>query len=179
MNDDDQLHALFQRLLSSWTAGDARAYGESFTPDSDYVSYDGTRAHGVQPMVDAHDRLFSGVLKGTALVGHIDSIRYLSPDIALIHGFASVLVAWRTTLPKRRLTRTTIVAVRTSQGWRITSINNARVRPIGIPGPDSLPSRMARLLVRLTAALRIARRVPSDGRGKGAARGSIGRAASR
>jgi uncharacterized protein (TIGR02246 family) len=155
MHDDEQLHALFERLMSAWTAGDAQAYGACFTADCDYVSYDGTQARGVEVMVDSHDKLFRGVLTGTALVGEIESIRFLSPDIALVHGFASVLVAWRTDLPKRRLTRTTIVAVRTPQGWRITSINNARVRPIGVPGPDSLPARMARALVGTAAVLGI------------------------
>jgi uncharacterized protein (TIGR02246 family) len=156
-NDDQQLSALFDRLLSTWTAGDARAYGACFTPDADYVSFDGTRARGVEPMIESHDRLFRGVLAGSALVGEIESIRYLGPDIALVHGFASVLVAWRSRLPERRLTRTTIVAVRTGAGWRITSINNARVRPLGIPAPGSFPGRMARTLVRAAAVLRLGR----------------------
>lgn len=119
------------------------------------MSFDGTRAHGVQPMVDSHDKLFRGVLTGSSLVGEIESIRYLSADIALVQGFASVLVAWRTEPPKRRLTRTTVVAVRTPRGWRVTSMNNARVRPLGVPGPDSFPARMARGLVRIAAALDI------------------------
>lgn len=114
MSDDEQVHALFEQALSAWTAGDAQAYGACFTPDCDYVSFDGTRAHGVQPMVDSHDKLFRGVLTGSSLVGEIESIRYLSADIALVQGFASVLVAWRTEPPKRRLTRTTVVAVRTA-----------------------------------------------------------------
>ncbi|MDN5861667.1 MAG: hypothetical protein L0H84_23950 [Pseudonocardia sp.] len=72
-----------------------------------------------------------------------------------MHGIASMLVAWRTEPPQRRLTRTTIVAVRTDDDWRIRSLNNSRVRPIGVPGPDAVPSRMARALVRAAAALGI------------------------
>jgi hypothetical protein len=44
--------------------GDAEGYGRCFTADCDYVSYDGTRAHGREPMVDSHDALFRGVLAG-------------------------------------------------------------------------------------------------------------------
>ncbi|MDN5861624.1 MAG: SgcJ/EcaC family oxidoreductase [Pseudonocardia sp.] len=155
MTDTEQLTALFERLLATWTAGDAEAYGTCFTADCDYVSYDGTRAHGRDPMVESHDALFRGVLTGSALVGEIESIRFLGADVALVHGFASVLVAWRATLPRRRLTRTTIVAVRTDDAWRVRSINNSRVRPIGVPGPDAVPSRMARGLVRAATALGI------------------------
>ncbi|HEY2766016.1 MAG TPA: SgcJ/EcaC family oxidoreductase [Pseudonocardiaceae bacterium] len=61
MTDEAQLTDLFRRMCQAWTDGDAQAYGECFTADSDYVSYDGTRAIGRELMVDAHDRLFRGV----------------------------------------------------------------------------------------------------------------------
>jgi uncharacterized protein (TIGR02246 family) len=160
--DDAHLTALFDRLLATWSAGDAEAYGRCFTADCDYVSYDGTRAHGRAPMVVSHDALFRGVLAGSALVGQIESIQYLTPDVALVHGFASVLVAWRTALPSRRRTRTTIVAVRAPDGWLIRSINNTRLRPIGVPTPDSFPARMARLLVRTSTTLKIGHRGHPD-----------------
>ncbi|MEY7974104.1 SgcJ/EcaC family oxidoreductase [Saccharomonospora xinjiangensis] len=152
-----EVRSLFDRMCEAWTSGDADAYGELFTEDSDYVSFDGTRATGRAPMVESHDRLFRGVLAGTALVGKVESVRFLSDDVALVHGTGSVLVAWRSTLPKRRLTRNTIVCVRTPVGWRIAAIHNGRVRPLTIPSPDSVPARMARTLVRLARALGLGR----------------------
>lgn len=152
MTDDAQLHALFKRTCQAWTDGDATAYGACFTPDSDYVSFDGTRASGRQPVIDAHDRLFRGVLTGSSLIGEIESIRYLADDIALVHATGSVLVAWRSTLPKRRLPRQTLVATRTTEGWRFAALHNTRVRPLQIPVVDSLPARAARKMVRIAAA---------------------------
>jgi uncharacterized protein (TIGR02246 family) len=116
--DDEQLRALFRRICQAWTDGDAEAYGACFTPDCDYVSFDGTRTQGRDGVVESHDKLFRGVLFGTALVGEIESIRYLADDVAVLHGNGSVLVAWRTRLPKRRLTRNTLVAVRGHEGCR-------------------------------------------------------------
>ncbi|HEY5856698.1 MAG TPA: SgcJ/EcaC family oxidoreductase [Aldersonia sp.] len=149
--------ALFERMCQAWTDGDAEAYGACFTDDSDYVSFDGSRAQGRAPMVDAYDRRFRGVLVGSALVGDVESIRYLSGDVALLSGTGSVLVAWRSRLPKRRLTRNTIVAVRTSEGWRFTAIHNGRVRPMRIPEPDSFPARAAHTMVRASRVLGIGR----------------------
>ncbi len=105
----------------------------------------------------SHDKLFRGVLVGSALVGEVESIRYLGDDVALVHATGSVLVGWRTRLPKRRRTRNTIVAVRTPEGWRFTAIHNGRIRPVGVPEPDSFPSRIARGLVRASGALHIGR----------------------
>lgn len=145
--DDQELKVLFQRVCQAWTDGDAAAYGACFTDDCDYVSFDGTRAHGRKQVIESHDKLFRGVLVGSALVGEVEAIRYVTDDVAVLHGNGSVLVAWRTQLPKRRLTRNTVVAVRTPAGWRFTAIHNGRVRPVQIPEPDSLPARFARGLV--------------------------------
>jgi uncharacterized protein (TIGR02246 family) len=160
MTDDQQIRDLFNRMCLAWTEGDARAYGACFTADCDYVSYDGNWERGRDPMVGSHDKLFRGVLFGSALVGEVESIRHLSDNIALVHGTGSVLVAWRTRLPKRRRTRNTVVAVRTPDGWRFTAMHNGRIRPVGIPAPDSFPSRAARGLVRATGALGIGRARP-------------------
>lgn len=68
------------------TDDDAQDYGDCFTADSGYVSFDGTRAIGRAPMVDAHDRLLSG----SSLVGQVESIRYLGTDVAVVHATGSV-----------------------------------------------------------------------------------------
>jgi uncharacterized protein (TIGR02246 family) len=150
-SDDQELKALFQRICQAWTDGDAEAYGACFTTDCDYVSFDGTRVQGRTQVVDSHDKLFRGVLFGSALVGEVESIRYVAHDVAVLHGTGSVLVAWRWKLPKGRATRNTVVAVRGPEGWRFTAIHNGRVRPVQIPEPDSFPARIARGLVGLAA----------------------------
>ena len=150
--DDEQLRVLFQRLCQAWTDGDAEAYGACFTADCDYVSFDGTPTQGRGDVVESHDKLFRGVLFGTALVGEIESIRYIADDVAVVYGNGSVLVAWRTRLPKGRLTRNTLVAVRGAEGWRFTAIHNGRIRPVRIPAPDSLPAQFARGLVSAATA---------------------------
>jgi hypothetical protein len=89
------------------------------------------------------------VLAGSALVGEVESIRYVDPDVAIVHTMGSVLMPWRSKLPKRRLSRQTVVAVRTGDGWRFTALHNTRVRPVRVPGPESLPSRASRAMTRL------------------------------
>ena len=154
---DAELVDLFEQMCSAWTAGDADGYGACFTEDSDYVSYDGAHARGRRTMVENHDRLFRGVLTGSTLVGEVESVRYLRDDVAVMHATGSVRMPWRATLPKRRLSRQTIVAVRTDDGWRIAALHNGRVRPVTIPAPDSLPARASRAMTRAARALHIGR----------------------
>jgi uncharacterized protein (TIGR02246 family) len=152
-NHDEEINALFARMCKAWTDGDANAYGECFTADSDYVSYDGTRATGRAPMVDAHDKLFRGVLAGSALVGEVESIRYLRPDVGVVHATGSVLMPWRSKVPRRRLSRQTLVAMDTPEGWRFAALHNSRVRPVRIPDPGSLPSKASQRLSRTARAV--------------------------
>jgi uncharacterized protein (TIGR02246 family) len=152
--DETALRALFTRLCEAWTAGDADAYGACFTPDCSYVSFDGTLATGRDAVVASHDALFRGVLLGSALVGRVEGVQLVGPDVALVHGTGSVQVAWRSRLPRRRATRNTIVAVRRPAapgGWLFAAIQNTRIRPQAVPGPDAFPSRAARGLVALAA----------------------------
>ncbi|GGT14658.1 SgcJ/EcaC family oxidoreductase [Nonomuraea spiralis] len=156
--DTAQIEQLFADLLATWTAGDAQAFGALFTDDSDYVSYDGTVARGRREHQHNHDQLFRGVLAGSALVGDLESVRYLTPDVAVVHGTGSVLMPWRSVLPKRRLSRQTVVVVRTGEGWRIGAIHNGRVRPVTVPEPGAFPSRMSQLMARVARRLGLGRR---------------------
>lgn len=153
-SDDKEIQNLFQHMLDAWTNGDAKAYVEYFTEDADYVSFDGNRAIGRQASADEHDLLFRGVLRGSALVGDIQSIRYITPDVAIVHATGSVLMPWRSKLPKKRQSLQTIIALRTNEGWRFTAFHNTRVRPVTIPAPDSFPSKMSHLIVGLARAFK-------------------------
>jgi len=157
-DDDARIAELFTAFKDAWTAGDARAFGSLFTEDSDYVSYDGTIARGRARHEHNHDLLFRGVLSGSALVGDLESVRYVTPDVAVAHGTASVLMPWRSKLPARRLSRQTLVLVRTPAGWRISAIHNGRVRPVSVPGPDAFPSKASRLMARAARRLGLGRR---------------------
>jgi uncharacterized protein (TIGR02246 family) len=150
-----EIAVLFDRACRAWTDGDAQAYGACFTADADYVSYDGTLARGRTPMVDSHDRLFRGVLAGSALVGEVESVRFVTPDVAVAHATGSVLMPWRSRLPRRRLSRQTLVAVRTGDGWRFAALHNGRVRPRTIPAADSFPARASQWLSRASRAVGI------------------------
>ena len=148
-SNTQKVHRLFASLMQAWTDGDAEAYGQCFTDDADYVSFDGTLAHGRRAIVEAHDALFRGVLAGSALVGKVEDVRFLAPDLAVVHATGSVLMPWRAKLPSRRLSRQTLVAVEHQRHWLWTNLHNTRVRPMAIPDPDALVSRAAHLMSRV------------------------------
>ena len=102
-------------------------------------------------MVANHDRLFR-VSHGSALVGEAESVRHLREGVAVLHATGSVQMPWRASLPKRRLSRQTVVAVKTAGGWRVAALHNGRqtsgedprsglVPGAGVAGPDACRRR--------------------------------------
>jgi uncharacterized protein (TIGR02246 family) len=152
-----EVRELFAEFCRTWTEGDSVGFGRLFTEGADYVSYDGSWAVGVPQLQDNHDKLFRGVIAGSAMVGRIESLSFVTDSVAVLVGNGSVLMPWRSKLPKRRLSRQIIVCVHTPEGWRIAAIQNGRQRPVTIPEPGSMPSKTSQAMTRLAQRLGIGR----------------------
>jgi uncharacterized protein (TIGR02246 family) len=129
--DEAKILALFEDLLEDWGRGDGEAYGSHFTEDADYVAFDGTRTRGRREISASHQRLFDKFLKGTHLTGNILSIKFPSPDVALIHATGGTVMPGKSKPSPERDSIQTLVAVRESDEWRFAAFHNSRVRPIG------------------------------------------------
>lgn len=140
--DEAEVRALMQRLNEAW--GNADAYAALFTEDADYITFDGSLAKGREAIAEVHRPLFEGILKGSRLVGETLSVRFLTPDIALVHSKGAVLQK-RQKQPSRRASSVqTNVVVRQDGHWLITAFQNTRYRPWN-------ESLLGKVLTRLTA----------------------------
>ena len=129
--DEAKIRALFEDLLEDWRKGDGEAYGFRFTEYADYVAFDGTRTTGRREISATHQRLFDKFLKGTRLTGRILSIKFPSPDVALVHATGGTIMRGKTKPSPERDSIQTLVAVREGSEWRFAAFHNCRVRPIG------------------------------------------------
>ena len=129
--DEAKIRALFEDLLGDWGRGDGEAYGSRFTEDADYVAFDGTRTRGRREISASHQQLFDKFLKDTRLTGRILSIKFPSPDVALVHATGGTIMRGKTEPSPERASIQTLVAVREGGEWRFAAFHNTRVRPIG------------------------------------------------
>ncbi len=123
--DETALRDLFAELLAAWGRGDGRAYGALFTDDAEYVAFDGSNTKGSHAIAATHQRLFDSWLKGTRLIGQIDSLRFLGTDAAVI------VATGATVMPGKdrpvRPSIQTLVAARRDGEWRFVSFQNTRI----------------------------------------------------
>ena len=129
--DEAKIRTLFEDLLCDWGRGDGGAYGSRFTEDADYVAFDGTRTIGRTEIATSHQLLFDKYLKGSRLTGEIQSVKFLGPDVALVHATGNTLMRGKTEPSPERASIQTLVAVRHEGEWRFGAFHNSRVRPIG------------------------------------------------
>src|SRR5215217_4115618 len=98
---------------------------------ADGVAFDGTRTRGRREISASHQELFDKWLKGTRLTGRVLSIKFPSPDVALVHATGGTLMRGKTKTSPERDSIQTLVAVREGAEWRFAAFHNSRVRPIG------------------------------------------------
>ena len=132
--DDREIRELMDRLSDGWARGDAQGYAAEFTEDCDYVAFDGTRFRGPTEPGKHLARLFDTVLKDSRLEGEVESVRFVTPDVAVVHWTGSVAYPWQQRVSRRRRSRQTLVFVRRDERWLATAFHNTRVRPVSQEG---------------------------------------------
>jgi uncharacterized protein (TIGR02246 family) len=129
--DEAAVRALYQQLMDSWNTGSGEAYAAPFAGDSDLIGFDGTHFKGRQEIAPFHQRPFDTHLKGTRLVGQVTSVRFLSPDVALMHAVGGTVMRGKSAPTPERDSIQTLIATKRGGEWRLAAFHNTRVRPMG------------------------------------------------
>jgi uncharacterized protein (TIGR02246 family) len=130
--EEAAVRALYQELMDGWNRGSGTAFAAVFTDDGDLVAFDGTHFKGREEIAPFHQQLFDKWLKGTRLVGKVKDVRFLSPEVALMHAVGSTVMRGKSEPSPERDSIQTLVAVREGGGeWRLAAFQNTRLRPVG------------------------------------------------
>jgi uncharacterized protein (TIGR02246 family) len=125
------VRALYQQLMDGWNQGSGDAFAAVFTEDGDLVAFDGTHFKGRQQIAPFHQQLFDKWLKGSRLVGQVKDVRFLSPDIALMHAVGGTVMRGKSEPSPERDSIQTLVAIRKEgDQWRLAAFQNTRLHPI-------------------------------------------------
>ncbi|ANR91883.1 SgcJ/EcaC family oxidoreductase [Mycobacterium avium] len=128
-SDEDAIRALIDRQEKAWAAGDPEGYASVFTMDADYVTFLGSHHKGRKAIAASYVPLFRKLLRNTRLEVDVTQVRFLTPDVALIHARAAVVKT-----PRQRNRRNarvnTSVAVRTDNRWLLAASQNTTHRRV-------------------------------------------------
>ena len=126
--DEVAVRDLYRELMDGWNRGSGEAFAAVFTEDGDLVAFDGTHFEGRTQIAPFHQELFDKWLKGTRLVGRVKDVRFLSPDVALMHAVGSTIMRGKSVPSPERDSIQTLVATRQNGEWRLAAFQNTRLR---------------------------------------------------
>jgi len=135
-DDEAALRAMYQQMMDGWNKGNGEAFATPYCEDSDLVGFDGTHLKGRQEIASFHQQLFNKFLKGSHLVGKIRSIRFLTPNVAVIHAVGGTVMAGQSDIdPDRNSVHTLVAMKRGGDGgkWCLAAFQNTRAHYIGRP----------------------------------------------
>ncbi len=143
--DEAAVRGLYQELMDGWNRGSGDAFAAVFTEDGDLVAFDGTHFEGRAEIAPFHQELFDKWLKGTRLVGKVKGVRFLGPDVAVMHAVGGTVMRGKSEPSPERDSIQTLVAVRQNDEWHLAAFQNTRLRPMS-NAPAFLVSTISDLL---------------------------------
>jgi uncharacterized protein (TIGR02246 family) len=133
-DDEATIRSLYFQMIDGWNKGSGDAFAAPFAEDGDLVGFDGTHLKGRQEIASFHQRLLDTFVKGSRLVGKIRNIRFLTPDVAIMHGVGGTTMAGQSDIdPERNSIHTLVVMKGSDDKWRIAAFQNTRAQYIGRP----------------------------------------------
>jgi uncharacterized protein (TIGR02246 family) len=130
-DDEHQVRKVLADYAESWNKHDMEAFARIFAADVDYVNIGGRHRKGVQENVAEHATLFQGRLKNVVQTPTSVQVRFIRPDVALVHTTWDVTGWTRLSGDPVPVLReiTTMVMVKNAGTWLITAFQNTYVSP--------------------------------------------------
>ncbi len=128
--DETAIRKVVQQVQDGWNAHDAKTHAAAFAPDADYVVVNGSHDKGRETIQARHTQLFTSIYKNSRNVATIKSIRFLRPDVAVVH------TEWNLEFSAGGETRkghalNTIVMTKEKGKWSIAAYQNTPIRAEG------------------------------------------------
>lgn len=129
--DEVSVRALYEQLMDGWNKGSGEFFAAPFAEHGDLIGFDGTHLKGRREIASFHQPLFDKWLKGTRLVGRVKAVRFLNPDVAVMHAIGGTVMRGKSQPAPERDSIQTLVATKCGGEWQIAAFQNTRVRPMG------------------------------------------------
>ena len=128
--DDAALRQIVKDVETGWNAHDGKAFAAPFAPDADYVVVNGMYIKGRDIIEKGHVGIFTTIYKDSRNAATIKSVRFLRPDVAVVH------VEWNLEFKangeaKKSRALNTMIMTKDNGKWSIAAFHNTPVMPQG------------------------------------------------
>ena len=122
--DEAAIRENVKQMETGWNTKSGALFAKPFAEDADYVVINGMYIKGRSVIDTAHQRIFDTIYKDTTITLAVKQIRFLRPDVAVVH------VNGRRSGPTKELTTEamlTLFMTKEKNGWTIAAFQNTQV----------------------------------------------------
>lgn len=126
--DEAAMRESVKQLESGWNTKSGALFAKPFAEDADYVVINGIYIKGRAAIETAHQRIFDTIYKDTNISLTVKQVRFLRPDVAVVH------VTGHREGPTKELSGDailTLVMTKDQNRWTIAAFQNTSVAPRG------------------------------------------------
>jgi uncharacterized protein (TIGR02246 family) len=127
--DEAAVRASVKQMEEGWNKKSGVLFARPFADDADYVVINGLHLRGRAAIEQGHQRIFDTIFKQSALSLTVKQVRFLRPDVAIVHVNAA------NQIPGREETRAVITLVMSKEKgvWQIAAFQNTQEASPGRP----------------------------------------------
>jgi len=123
-DDEAALREAVKQLETGWNTKSGALFAKPFADDADYVVINGRYIKGHSIIETAHQKIFDTIYKDTTISLTVKQIRFLRPDVAVVHVEGS-RTGPDAQHPQRAMM--TLTLTKEKQGWLIAAFQNTSV----------------------------------------------------
>lgn len=134
--DDIQICEMVKNMENGWAKKDGNLFAKSFAENADYVVINGRYLQGKMAIAKGHQEIFDSFYKETNIKTEVQSIRYIRPDVAIVH-LSSHLTG---TSNGQKIDGRSIIALtveKSNGNWQIDAFQNTRLEEQPVHGSNN------------------------------------------
>ena len=128
--DEAAIRANVEQMAKGWNMKSGAEFAKPFAENSDYVVINGMHIKGRADNAQGHQQIFNTIYKDSRVSINVKQIRFLRPDVAVIHVESNLTVkAGGAEQTGRGLI--TMVMTKEKDKWEIAAFQNTSIQPQG------------------------------------------------
>ena len=125
--DEAAIRANVEQMAKGWNMKSGAEFAKPFAEDSDYVVINGMHIKGRVANAESHQRIFDTIYKDSSIIPIVKQIRYLRPDVAVVHGESNLTFRINGE-EKKGKGMVTLVMTKEKGKWSIATFQNTAIQ---------------------------------------------------
>lgn len=126
--DESAMREAVKQMETGWNTKSGAAFAKPFAEDADYVIINGNYIKGRAVIESSHQRIFDTIFKDTTISLTVQQIRFLRPDIAVVHVKGQRGSSTPSLIQDAMIT---LFMTKEKQGWIIAAFQNTAIATPG------------------------------------------------